>query len=464
MKAVASVYTRVKLRALAIGSSPIKRVAIAGTLWTVGGFGAGQALRMISSLILTRLLFPELFGLMSLVWTVMTGLQLFSDVGLDANITRHPKGEDPEFLGTAWTIQIVRGALLFLCCGAAGFPLAKLYNEPRLLWLLPLVGSTLLIGGFNSPAIYVLRRRLDIWPLIRLDLVGQIVGLIVTGGWAYISPTAVSLATGALATAFVQLALSYRLDRSIRPRRAYDRLAGAEIFHFGKWIFITTITTFIASQGDRLIVGKLFSLTLLGTYGIAITLAEIPRALTSSISTRVIFPAFSRLIDADSTSFREKILKNRRHVLLGGAVGLAFFVSLGDIIVRVLYDSRYEAAAWMVPVLAIGSWPIILALTIDPALYALGRPQGIALANVLSFTVMVAAIFLGAKWFGIAGVIAGISLSRIPFHLAILAALRREGISCVRQDMLYTSLFGVCTLSILATRLALGIPIMVASN
>lgn len=459
LNSVASAGTRMKLRALAMISSPVKRMTIVGTLWTIGGFGTGQILRLVSSLILTRLLYPELFGLMSLVWTVITGLQLFSDVGLDANITRHPNGEDPAFLATVWTIQILRGILLFLCCGAAGFPLAEVYHEPRLLWLLPLVGSTVLIGGFNSPAVYVLRRRLMIWPLVRFDLAGQVVGLVVTASWAYLNPTVIALAAGPLVTAFVQLAISYRLDPGVRAHFAYDREAASEILGFGKWIFLTTISTFLAGQGDRFIIGKLFSLHLLGTYGIAITLAEMPRSLMSSISSRVIFPAFAQVVDANRVTFRAKILRSRAPILLGGAIGLALFAGTGDLIVRLLYDPRYSEAAWMVWILALGSWPVMLALTIDPALYVLGKPQGVALANVASFAVMVLGMAFGARWFGLEGVVAGVAVSRIPFHLAITAALRREGIACVRQDILYTLLFSVCLGVVIAARAALGMPI-----
>ncbi len=49
---------------------------------TLGGVGGQQFLRLASNLILTRLMFPEAFGLMALIQTFMVGLQMFSDIGI----------------------------------------------------------------------------------------------------------------------------------------------------------------------------------------------------------------------------------------------------------------------------------------------------------------------------------------------------------------------------------------------
>ena len=56
--------------------------ALRGGALTAGSYAFTQALRLASNLILTRLLFPEAFGLMALVSVVLVGLAMFSDVGI----------------------------------------------------------------------------------------------------------------------------------------------------------------------------------------------------------------------------------------------------------------------------------------------------------------------------------------------------------------------------------------------
>jgi hypothetical protein len=84
--------------------SSLKKKAIRGTAWTLFGYGGSQALRLVSNLILTRLLVPEVFGLMALVQTFQAGLTLFSDIGIAPSIIQNKRGEDPTFLNTAWDI------------------------------------------------------------------------------------------------------------------------------------------------------------------------------------------------------------------------------------------------------------------------------------------------------------------------------------------------------------------------
>src|SRR5258708_1248517 len=90
----------------------LRGLVVRGTFWALASYGVGQVLRLASNLVLTRLLVPEVFGLMALVQSFIGGLAMFSDVGTSSSIIRHPRGEEPVFLNTAWTMQILRGIWL----------------------------------------------------------------------------------------------------------------------------------------------------------------------------------------------------------------------------------------------------------------------------------------------------------------------------------------------------------------
>ena len=93
--------------------APLNRVRFKGTYYVVIFYGAAMGLRLLSSVILSRLFLPEYFGLMALVTTVIVGMNLFSHVGLQDSVIQNPR-ETSRFLNTAWTIQVIRGAGLFL--------------------------------------------------------------------------------------------------------------------------------------------------------------------------------------------------------------------------------------------------------------------------------------------------------------------------------------------------------------
>jgi O-antigen/teichoic acid export membrane protein len=163
----------------------MKKLAIRGAVWTIAGYGASQIVRFAANLVLTRLLVPEYFGLMSVVNTLLIGLELFSDLGIGQSIIQNKNGEEQEFLNTAWTLQIIRGFLIWLICLAITFPAAKFYQEPRMFWLVPIMGMASIILGFASPSPSVLNRRMALDKVIIFDFIVQVLSLIALIGLAY---------------------------------------------------------------------------------------------------------------------------------------------------------------------------------------------------------------------------------------------------------------------------------------
>ncbi|HZJ69863.1 MAG TPA: oligosaccharide flippase family protein, partial [Planctomycetota bacterium] len=96
--------------------------------WSILAHGGSQLLRFASNIVLARLLFPEAFGLMAIVNALLQGLHLFSDIGIGPSIIQNARGNDPAFLNTAWTVQVVRGTVLWLVACAIALPAAIFYG------------------------------------------------------------------------------------------------------------------------------------------------------------------------------------------------------------------------------------------------------------------------------------------------------------------------------------------------
>ncbi|NJO40713.1 MAG: oligosaccharide flippase family protein [Cyanobacteria bacterium CRU_2_1] len=447
---------------MSASSSSVKKLAIRGAIWTIIGYGTSQVVRFVSNIVLTSLLVPELFGLMSLVYVFITGLHLFSDLGINANVVQSKRGDDPAFLNTAWTVQVLRGVGLWVCCLFIAFPASQIYKTPELLWLIPIVGIATLLNGFNSTAIFSLNRHLSVRQLALYELGGQVTSISVTLIWAAISPSIWALIVGNFVSASFQLFWSHRLN-SIAPNRfTWEPKAVKELISFGKWIFVSTVLTFLATQADRLILGTLFTLQLLGIYHVAYALSDIPRGVLLAISGKVIYPAYSKFVDLPRDEFRAKILRNRGPILIAAAFGLAALVGFSDIVVKILYRESYSVdASWMVPLLSMGLWPIMLTQTIDPALIAIGKPSYNAFASFTSFLVYAIGIPFGFySPLGEVGAVLAVALSNIPIWCATAYGLWREKLPVFRQDALSTALF-LAILSVLAmirNALGLGLP------
>lgn len=436
----------------------LKKQAVGSTVWTILGYGAQQGQRFAGNLVLTRLLAPEAFGLMALVRTVVTGLQLFSDVGLRPNVIRSPRGEDPVFLNTAWTIQVLRGFAIGFFCLLVAIPVARYYEESMLRSLVPLLGLATVITGFSSTSLLVLSRRMEVRTSAIVAFCTNTVGLVVIITWAlFVSPSVWALIAGTFASQIFLTLWSHRLTADLPPNRfAWDRSVAHEILSFGRWIFLSTIATFLADQCDRLILGKLLTFEQLGIYSLALFMSDVPIQLLKRWSTSVLMPVLSKKIDLPRPQLRQKLQRGRAVVLLGLAGVLAPLVAFADVAIDFLYNERYVQAGWMLSILALGIWPRVLSQTARPTLLVLGKPLYAAFGNVTKLVYLLIALPLGYRAYGMLGVIVVMALNDISFYLALQIGLAREKMLLLQQDLLSTLFMAGLTSLLVVGRLQLG--------
>ena len=427
----------------AVFRTALESTALRATIWTVADYGSSMVLRVANSLILTRLLMPEAFGLMTLVTTLVVGISLISDIGLGPSVIQNPRGDDPVLLNTAWTLQVLRGMGIFVVSLLLAWPMSLFYHEPRLIWLLPALGVNIVISSFNSTNLLSMSRHMGVRRLFLLDITTQIVSLVITAGCAWIYPSVWALVIGAILSTVYRLALSfYRgLIPGIWNKFCWDKESVHSLVHFGKWILLATAFYFFASQADRLMLGKLISFSMLGVYGIAYSVSDIPRQVINAFAQKVGYPFIAKMIHLPIAEFRKVFLAYRFKALLAGALMICLMVHFGGFLVTKMYDQRYHAASWMVPVLAVGLWHTLMYATTMPALFTLGKSRYAAIGNASYCFAVILAIPLGFHFFGMVGAVVAVAAGDLPLYLVTVSGASREGVSTWRQDLQTTAIF-----------------------
>ena len=206
-------------------------VVLKGVGWTVGAFGVGQLLRLVTVVVIARLLAPELSGIMAIVNSLRTGVDLLSDVGITQNIIQNKNGDDPDFYNTAWTLQLIRGPVLWLLCSAAAVPLAHLYSAPILALVLPIAALYFICLGFTSISVPLTQRRLKFARLNSFDLFFEFSSAVAHVLFSYLSPTVWALVFAGLVPHTVRMITSYFLLPGLRLRRIYfERIRLADFY------------------------------------------------------------------------------------------------------------------------------------------------------------------------------------------------------------------------------------------
>lgn len=414
------------------------RFLLKGATWTVGAFGITQLLRLITNVALTRLLAPELFGIMVIVNSIRTGVDLISDVGIGQNIVHNPSAENAEFYNTAWTLRLIRAVLLWLLTVVTADPIAQFYGVPILSIVLPVAGLFFVLGALGSVAPYLLQKRIRFVRLNFFEVIMATFSSIEYIVFAYFVPTIWGLVLASLADTATRSAGSYFILRNVRHKIFIASEHARKIFSFGKWIFLSSIIYFLSMNFDRLYYGKVAVLGMVGVYGIARSLSDMISVLVTRLGSYLVFPLIAGSHAMPRDELRAVLASKRLVFLLIGALGIAALVTVADVAIKIMYDQRYQAAGWMLPLLCLGAWFSMISSLNESMLLGLGKPLYSAASNGLKFVWLLIGLPIAFAQFGVLGAIVVVSASDFWRYIPSLMGQIRERFSFVGQDIIAT--------------------------
>lgn len=425
-----------------------------GSAFVILGYGASQAIRLASNLVLTRLLYPEAFGLMALVTVAIVGLSAFSDVGVGPAIAHSRRGDDPVFLHAAYTLQVSRGFALWLGACLLAWPISRFYGEPELALLLPVVGLSSIVTGFNSVAVETAHRHLLLGRVTLIELASQLVGTIAMVVLAWATRSIWALVLGGTVASVVKLALTHLCLPGPPNRFGWEPAARAELMRFGRWIFLSTLCGFLLSQGDRIILGKYLSLEMLGVYNIGFFLASFPLLLGRSLMERMVIPLYREHPPAESPANFAR-LRRMRGILSAGILGMLGLMALTGVpLVHLLYDPRFALAGPIVVLIAVAQMPQVIGLTYDFAALAAGESRRFFMMMAPRAAAQTLLLLSGVHFLGLAGALGGQALASLLTYPLTVRLARRYGAWDAPHDLL----FGALALALAALALGLHWP------
>lgn len=434
--------------------SPLGSRAARATAWIVASYLTTTVLRVVSSLILTRLLYPEAFALVGLTFVVLQGLKMFSELGIGLSVVRHASGADEHFLSTAWTIQVVRGFVLCALAAGLAWPMSRFYGMPEIQGLVSAAGLLALIESFASASVFLVNRTLHVGRLTVLQLGETLLRTALTIGWALAYPTPWALVLPAFLTQFLYVAGTHAWLPGPRCRFRWDGAAALELLRFGGWVFLSTAITFTAMQGDRLVVGALAPPDVVGVYMIAAMLAGIPGQAVLQCSSAVFLPAVSEMM-RDPAHDPSRLRLTRAAVLVVLAPIAAACIAGAEPAVRFLYDPRWHDAARLCALLVAGSWLNVLSASYGSVILAYGRPKVITMGTALRAVICGAGFWPVYRAWGIEGVAVLVSASELGVYGVCATAGVRLGVSTLAIDALLIAETAVLAISLRALGFAL---------
>jgi O-antigen/teichoic acid export membrane protein len=403
------------------GAAFSKKMVFSASSWVLGAYGVAQLIRLGSNLVVTRLLVPEMFGLMAVVQVVMYGLYMCTDAGLGTFVIRHKGDLSKSMLNTIWSMQVLRGCLVFglICCFSGFlwlnnnnelFQLTGVYSHVDLPLLLLIVGFTTVIRGFNSLAPHMLTRQLKRGKIEIIELSSQVLATTVMIGLAWYYHSVWALASSGIVAALSWLIISDRVFK-VRHSFEWNKQVASEVYIFGRWIFLSSIIGYLASEGDKLIFAAYMSATLLGVYSIAFMLSSVVSNTWNHLISRVLFPILTNVANHDFLNLKNTFysIRLKQDIFLFFSVGVLFVIA--PRLVEFLYDERFHAAGWMMQILVFSLVGTSLSSLGLECLTALGKTKiRMRVVAIRSVFIIIILPILFAKY-GLKTAIAGVVVS-----------------------------------------------------
>jgi O-antigen/teichoic acid export membrane protein len=428
------------LKTLVLGqdaASSLRSRAVHSGAWIGAGFGIQKVLQLGSNLILTRLLFPEAFGLMALATVFLVGLAMFSDIGLKPAVIRDPRGDDPEFLNTAWTIQVVRGLLLCIIGAAIAYPLSLIYQQPILFPLLAVLSTTAAINGFMSIGMATAERRLDFRLKTVVQVLGQITSIALLVTICYFWRSVWALAAANVLGTFATVAIGYALLPRHRHRLAWDPDSVRSLVRFGRWILFSTVFTYLGGEGLKAVQGGLLTPAEFGVLAIAYTIAGIPNELAMKLSGVLGLPVLAEAYRNSPQHGYIALHALRSRTL---AISLCLFAGvmvLAEPLIQLMYDPRYHDASSYLIALLLSFGIASVGQGYMSATLAIGKGSTYFNLTTAAALLRIIGMMLGFKAGGVVGMLYGIGAANATLNIFIWVDAYKSKLMDLKMDLIY---------------------------
>lgn len=326
-------------------------------IWDFAGKISGQVFAFVISVILTRLLQPEEYGIMGMAMVIISVANAFLGLGFSAALVQQ-KEVTPLQQSTVFYLNLLIGGVLFLACfGGAGY-VADFYDQPAVRDIFRALSFLFLVNAAGILPGALLYRQMKFKAITLIAMVSTLLSGIAGIVMAYRGYGVWSLVVQSLAGGVLSLLITEAYVRYV-PLLRFRLSAVSSLWRFGRNMFASGLLDNIFSRLDVFIIGKIFTPATLGFYTRAQTMDLFVRQFSSGSITSVLFPHIARNQD-DREMVRALFIKYVQVILLISLfLGGLLFVTARDLFVF-LFSERWAYSGYLFQymALAVFVWPV----------------------------------------------------------------------------------------------------------
>ena len=362
---------------------------------------------VVSFSIMSRLLTQEDFGYYAAITAITTVFASFSETGIGSAIVQQ-KELSKRFVDNAFTISLLFGSFISILLLVLAHPLSRSVADETMAIPLMLMSGTLLLNCLTSVSTSIMHRKLQFLRIGSIRLVALVVTTVIAIWLACCGYGYYAIITKAILTSVITFFLSLVLCNT-KFSLALDGANFKKIFSFSGWLMASVAFRNIAHQIDRLLMPRLFSVSLLGAYNRPKDFVEQVSTKASGIFDSALFPVLSSLqnnIQVLNSSFRRSLyFMNMFSLLLSFA-----FMFNSDLLIRVFFGEQW---LHLRPILFVVSLSVLFNFDgrlADCYLRSLAMTKQQFFFRIFETVLTIIGVVLGSKW-DLLGVAIGVLLT-----------------------------------------------------
>ena len=376
------------------------------TRWTAASQFVTQGVKLLTNVVLARLLTPDDFGVVAIALVVTMLLDQLKDMGTGAALIQRPS-LDPRLTNAVFYLNMLLGAALALVLFAGADLVANLLNSSASAPVLRAFALVTFVSSLGQIHHSLLRRDLRFAEIAIVTSVSALVTAAVSIGAALMGQTFWALVYGTAAGVVVGTVMVWHYDRWRPSLRVHWRSLGS-IWGFSIHLFLSNLLFFFFNQVDKIIISNVVGGAGVGVYSMAQRTVQAPVQSMSSVVGEVTFPAFSRRQD-DDAALRSGFIRSSQVIALVTFPVMFGLAAVASSLVPVVFGQRWDGLVpllWILaPIFAVQS----VTATSSQLLLAKGRSD-ISFRWGLVYSVVLVAFELVAVRWGVTGVAAAYAL------------------------------------------------------
>ena len=316
----------------------LKKKTVVGFIWRLAERMGAQGVTFIVSIVLARLLVPEVYGLVALVTVFTNILNVFIDSGLGNALIQKKDADDLDF-SSVFYFNIFMCTVLYIGMFFAAPLIARFYGKPELVSLTRVISLTLIIAGVKGIQQAYVSRTLQFKRFFFATLGGTLFSAVLGIFLAYKGAGAWALVAQHLSNATIDTIILW-ITVKWRPKWmfSFKRLKG--LFSYGWKLLVSSLIDTGYNQLRSLIIGKVYSSADLAYYNKARNFPSIIIENINASINSVLLPSMSKVQDSPEAvkSMTRRAMKTSTYCMAPLLIGLA---ACGKSIISLLLTDKW---------------------------------------------------------------------------------------------------------------------------